>query len=186
MRLLKLQFPKKISLYYLVACLVSFGFSCRSELVLPEKFCGKELWTNKTTLLFFGYAGCQTVCPRILQKAQQIQDLYQIQKPKPDNPLQFLMVSVSEKTQNLDLVQETFSIQFQNLKFLQCKAGETKQIADLLKAPYYKNLGFLNGKEPYEHSELIFLITDKGRVQARFHFSQKPEEILKVAMQNKD
>ncbi len=179
MRQLKLQFPKLLVLSSLVffAC---FGFSCNADLVLPSHFCGKEFWKDKTTLIFFGYAGCQTVCPRMLQKANQIQELYKKQSLRKNKDIQFLMISVAEKTKNLELVQESYSNQFPNLRFLQCSSEETKRLAGLLKAPYYKNLGFLNGKEPYEHSELMFLIDENGKVRARFHFIQKPEEILRM------
>lgn len=101
-------------------------------------------------------------------------------------PYRFWMISVAESTNYEADVKTGYSKYSPNLVFLQCSKKETEQLAFELKAPFSKNIGLFYGKEPYDHSESIFLISQDGILLDRFHFSKKTEEIAEQMIKLRD
>lgn len=128
----------------------------------------KKDFTNKWSLIFFGYTSCPDVCPTTLQN---ISFIYDDMKAISQNS-QVLLVTVDPQRDSQEKLSQY--IAYFNSEFKALRAGHEMLL------PFSRNMGLMyaiNGEEEdylVDHSASLVLVNPAGKISAIF----KPDQVV--------
>lgn len=128
------------------------------------KFFSKDLLTNKIYVADFFFATCKTICPKMSEQMERVQDKF-----KDEADVMLLSHTVNPENDSVsvlfDYAQKHHAIK-DKWFFL---TGDKKQIYDLARSSYFitamKGDG---GADDFIHSEQLVLIDKEGRIRGFF------------------
>ena len=130
-----------------------------------EKTIGPELFSNKWSLVFFGYTHCPDVCPNSMSVLQQAKKLL-AQKPELPVP-QIIFVSVDPRRDTPQLLKSYMGYFDESFIGVSGDEANTLKLSRTLGIVYKLEDGAEN-KENYlvDHSAAFLLINPEGSLQA--------------------
>jgi len=131
---------------------------------------------DQVVLLFFGYLSCPDICPTTLSKLSRV---YKLLGPERRAKVLTVFVTIDGKRDTGTKLKEYLSYFDVNSVGLTGTQEEVDRVVKAYGASYKRvetrsALGYL-----YDHSDLVYLIDPRGKVENLIHADDKAEEIAR-------